>query len=76
MTKVNVSTAGKTTVIKDTDTNIVSVTTAGPQGASAGIVVDADAKVDKSVVYYDASVARFKADALWTTRTLTDGGNF
>jgi hypothetical protein len=54
----------------------VYATTAGPQGPSAGIVVDADAKVDKSVIYYDASAARFKADPVWTTSTLADGGNF
>lgn len=76
MTSVNVSTAGKTTVVKDTDTNIVSVTTTGPQGPSAGILIDAEAKVDKSLVYYDASAARFKADPVWTISTLADGGNF
>jgi hypothetical protein len=76
MITVNVSTAGKTTVVQDTDTNVVYATTAGPQGPSAGIVVDADAKVDKSVIYYDASAARFKADPVWTTSTLADGGNF
>jgi len=76
MTSVNVSTAGKTTVVQDTDTNVVSVITAGPQGPSAGIAVDATAKIDKSVIYYDSSAGIFKADTVWTTSTLTDGGNF
>ena len=80
MTTVNVSTAGKTTVVQDTTTNVVSVITAGPQGAGAGagagLQVDATAKIDKSVVYYDATAGTFKADTVWTTSTITDGGNF
>ena len=76
MTTVNVTTAGKTTVVQDTTTNVVSVITAGPQGAGAGFTVDADAKIDKSVVYYDSAAGTFKADTVWTTSTLTDGGNF
>jgi len=82
VTTVNVSTAGKTTVVQDTTTNVVSVITAGPQGAGAGagagagLQVDATAKIDKSVVYYDATAGTFKADTVWTTSTITDGGNF
>jgi hypothetical protein len=81
MTTVNVSTAGKTTVVQDTTTNVVSVITAGPQGpkgdpGQSGIVVDSTAKVDGSVVYYDGGASQFKADSTWTVLTLTDGGNF
>jgi hypothetical protein len=43
---------------------------------SAGLIVDQGAKVDKSVVYYDASTSSFKADATWTTDTIVDGANF
>lgn len=53
----------------------------GPQGAtgpagSGGLVVNDVAKVNKSVVYYDATTATFKADNTWTTDTLVDGANF
>ena len=53
----------------------------GPQGAigpkgEKGINLDETAKIDGSVVYYDATAAKFKADATITTNLLTDGGNF
>lgn len=65
-------------VVTVPQTSVVTAVTQGPQGAtgSAGIVVDETAKVDKSVVYYDATAGQYKADAIWTTTTLTDGGNF
>jgi|Laugresu1bdmlbsd_1035121.scaffolds.fasta_scaffold00036_66 hypothetical protein len=44
-------------------------------GAS-GLFVDTAAKVDRSVVYYDAASSTFRADPIWTTTTLSDGGNF
>lgn len=47
----------------------------GPPGAS-GLFVDDTAKVDKSIVYYDAASATFKADNTWTTTTIVDGANF
>ena len=41
MTAVNVTTDGKTTVVENTTTNTVSITTAGPQGpAASGFVFD------------------------------------
>lgn len=55
----------------------------GPQGppgtpGSLGEVpdVDATARIDKSLLYYDAATEKFKADSTVTTTTLTDGGNY
>jgi hypothetical protein len=48
---------------------------AGPQGVP-GFIVDDSAKIDKSVVYYDAGSGTFKADPTWTTTTIVDGANF
>lgn len=53
----------------------VTATTVGPQGA-AGTAIDLDNAVNKSLVYYDSTSSSLKADATWTTDTLTDGGNF
>jgi hypothetical protein len=62
------------------ETVIITLTAVGPQGppgsAGAGFDIDTTARVDKSVVYYDAAAAVFKADTIWTTSTLSDGGNF
>ena len=51
---------------------------AGPQGPPgvSGIMVDDSARVDKSLIYYDAASASYKVDAIITNFTLTDGGNF
>ena len=77
MTSVNVTAVTNTVTVTEGDTTVVTVTTAGPQGpVGPGLVVDDVAKVDKSIVYYDGSSAQFKADAVWTATTLTDGGNF
>lgn len=68
---------GSSTVVTVPQTSVVTALTQGPQGpAGAGFSVDSSAKVDKSVVYYDATAGQFKADTTWTTTTLTDGGNF
>lgn len=90
MTSVNVSSVTNTVVVTDRgassvvtvpETTTVTAITAGPQGPQgppgpAGLVVDTAAKVDQSVVYYDGASSSFKADAIWTTTNLTDGGNF
>tara|TARA_B100001939_G_scaffold188478_1_gene162355 strand:+ start:2323 stop:2556 length:234 start_codon:yes stop_codon:yes gene_type:complete len=77
MTSVNVTTDGKTTVVKDTATNTVSISTTGPQGpAAAGFTFNGDAKVDDSIVYYDSASGEFKADAATTKLSLVEGGNF
>ena len=74
MTSVNISTT-KNTVSVNGETSVVSVTTTGPQGPK-GLDLDETAKVDGSVVYYDSTSAKFKADATTTNLTLVNGGNF
>jgi len=77
MTAVNVTTDGKTTVVEDTKTNTVTVTTTGPQGpASSGFVFNGTGKVNNSIVYYDSSAEEFKADNTTTKLSLVEGGNF
>ena len=75
-TTVDVTEGGQTTVVKSDSVSVVKAVTAGPQGpvGPSGLAVDSTAKVSGSVVYYDGS--EFKADATWTTSTLTFGGNF
>lgn len=47
----------------------------GPQGEK-GINLDETAKINGSMIYYDAASAMFKADATMTKSLLTDGGSF
>ena len=63
------------TVSENTTTGVVTASTPGPRGPK-GIELNETAKVDKSIIYYDAAAQTFKADSTWTTDTLTDGGNF
>jgi hypothetical protein len=65
----------KTVLVQTPMAGIATVITEGPQGPP-GFGINDIAKVDASVVYYDASAQQFKADATWTVSTLTDGGNF
>ena len=79
MTSVNVTTIKNTVTVNEGDATVVNVTTAGPQGpafAATGTSLDDSNKVDGSVVYYDSSSAKFKADATTTKLTLVNGGNF
>ena len=59
---------------------IVKIVTAGPQGpagpAGEGLDLDSTGKVAGSVLYYDSTAAKFKADATRTVENLVDGGNF
>ena len=80
MTTVNVTTTkntvtvtedGSSTVVQTPVTTVVKATFPVPY-----FNIDDSAKVDKSIVYYDAASARYKADATWTTDTLVLGGNF
>jgi len=78
MTSVNITTT-KNTVTVNGETNVVTVTTAGPQGpafAATGTSLDDSEKVNDSLVYFDSSSGTFKADATTTKLTLVDGGNF
>tara|TARA_R100000773_G_C4167895_1_gene82862 strand:+ start:321 stop:548 length:228 start_codon:yes stop_codon:yes gene_type:complete len=75
MTSVNVTTTKNTVTINEGDSTVVNVSTQGPQGPK-GLDLDETAKVDGSIVYYDSSSAKFKADATTTKLTLVDGGNF
>ena len=77
MTSVNVTTQKNTvTVSTSGQLTTVTATTAGPQGPPGDFELNQSGKVDGSLVYYDATAATFKADAVNTTDTLTDGGNF
>ena len=75
MTSVNITNLKNTVTVNEGDTTVVNVTTVGPQGPK-GIDLDETAKVNGSVVYYDSTSAKFKADATTTKLTLVDGGNF
>lgn len=56
---------------------VIAIVTQGPQGIPGlNIPVVDSAKVDKSVVYYDAPTSTYRVDSTWTVNTLTDGGNF
>lgn len=76
MTSVNVTTTKNTVTVTGGDSKVVTVTTVGPQGPPGDFGLDETGKVDGSLIYYDATAASFKADAVNTTSTLTDGGNF
>ena len=74
MTSLNVTTTKNTVTVNEGDTTVVTVATQGPQGAS--FELEDTNKADGSVIYYDSSSAKFKADATTTKLTLVDGGNF
>jgi hypothetical protein len=65
---VTVQTSGRT--------NTVEIATQGPQGPVGAFTLTDTDKVDGSIIYYDSGTTSFRADATWTTDTLTDGGNF
>ena len=75
MSSVNVTTTKNTVTVNEGDTTVVTVATQGPQGP-VGLNIDDTAKVNGSVVYYDSSSAKFKADDTTTKLTLVNGGNF
>jgi hypothetical protein len=53
-----------------------TVTSLTAEKGPPGLIIDETAKVDKSIVYYDAGSGTFKADPTWTTTTIVDGANF
>ena len=75
MTSVNITTNKNTVTVDEDNSSVITVATQGPQGAQ-GTVINVDNAVNKSIVYYDSTSSSLKADATWTTNTLTDGGNF
>ena len=75
MSQINITTT-KNTVTVNGETRVVTVATQGPQGAIPDFTLDSTDKVDGSVIYYDSSSAKFKADATTTKLTLVNGGNF
>ena len=75
MTSVNVTTNKNTVTVDENNSSVITVATQGPQGAN-GTTIDIDSAVNRSIVYYDSTSSSLKADATWTTNTLTDGGNF
>ena len=75
MTSVNVTELKNTVTVNEGDTTVVTVGVAGPQGP-VGVELEDTNKVDGSVIYYDQSSAKFKADTTTTKLTLVDGGNF
>ena len=75
MTSVNVTELKNTVTVNEGDTTVVTVGVAGPQGP-VGFELEDTNKVDGSVIYYDQSSAKFKADATTTKLTLVNGGNF
>ena len=75
MTSVNVTELKNTVTVNEGDTTVVTVGVAGPQGP-VGFELEDTNKVDGSVIYYDQSSAKFKADNTTTKLTLVDGGNF
>ena len=76
MTTVNITTNKNTVTIDEDNSSVIEVATQGPQGASADDAINLDSVVDKSIVYYDGSSSSLKANNIWTTDTLTNGGNF
>ena len=76
MTTVNVTTNKNTVTVDENNSSVITVATQGPQGASATDIINLDNAVNRSIVYYDSTSSTLKADASWTTSTITDGGNF
>jgi RNase P/RNase MRP subunit p29 len=72
---VTVNETTNTVTVTGGDATTVTVATEGPQGP-VGFDLEDTNKVDGSVIYYDSSSAKFKADATTTKLTLVDGGNF
>ena len=76
MTTVNITTNKNTVTVDESNSSVITVATVGPQGASAADEINTDNAINKSIVYYDSTSSSLKADATWTTSSLTNGGNF
>jgi len=78
MTSVNITTK-RNTVTVNGDTNVVTVSTLGPQGPQFSVSntnLNDTNRVNNSVVYFDSTSGTFKADQTRTVENLVDGGNF
>ena len=75
MTSVNVTELKNTVTVNEGDSTVVTIAAQGPAGPK-GLDLDESSKVNGSVVYYDSTSAKFKADATTTKLTLVNGGNF
>jgi|TARA_R100000388_G_scaffold18261_1_gene14148 type IV secretory pathway VirB9-like protein len=75
MSNINI-TQNKNTVTVNGETRVVTVKTAGPQGAGFDLTLDHSAKVDNSVMYYQASSGKLILDDNVTKLKLVNGGNF
>ena len=72
---VSVNETANTITVTEGQATTVTVVTEGPQGPT-GLDLSDTNKVNKSIIYYDSVAGTYKADATWTTNTITDGGNF
>ena len=61
MSNINI-TQNKNTVTVNGETRVVTVKTAGPQGAGFDLALDHSSKVDNSVMYYQASSGKLILD--------------
>ncbi len=78
MTSVNITTK-RNTVTVNGETNVVTISTIGPQGpqfSTTGTNLNDANRVNNSVVYFDSTSGTFKADQTRTVENLVDGGNF
>ena len=75
MSNINV-TQNKNTVTVNGETRVVTVKTAGPQGAGFEIPLNHSSKVNNSIMYYQQSSDTLRLDATRTVENLVDGGNF
>jgi hypothetical protein len=73
--QVAITEEDNTVVVSSTTIAMAAIVQEGPQGPP-GFGINDTAKVDKSIVYYNAATQQFTADAAWTVSTITDGGNF
>ncbi len=75
MSQINI-TQNKNTVTVNGETRVVTVKTAGPQGAGFDLSLNHDSKVDNSIMYYQASSGKLILDDNVTKLKLVNGGNF
>ena len=55
---------------------VLTAVTEGPQGPAGSFPLNDTAKVDRSLIYYDAASSSYRAGSTWTTDTVVDGANF